>query len=86
MQYLSETGSLSMTKVNLSGNIVPHVAHCWYSDRLLYALAIMYTNDDQIGPMNAISDTQTNFYFHRLFLGQSYPDLYCSFIANITHC
>ena len=34
------------TKVNLPGNIMSDVAHCWYSDYFLCALAIMYTNDD----------------------------------------
>ena len=51
------------TKVNLPSNNMSDVAHCWYFDHCLYALAIMYTNDDQFVPMNAISDTSSNFDF-----------------------
>ena len=57
------------TKVNLSGNIMFDVAHSWYSDQCVYALAVMYTNDDQFVPMNAISDTPTIFYFNNLIMG-----------------
>ena len=51
----------------------------------LYALAIMYTNDNLFFPMNAISDTPTNFDYYHLILGYSYHHLYCTFIVNITH-
>ena len=61
------------------------VAYCWYSDYCLYALAIMYTNDDQFVPMNVMSDTPTNFDFHHLILEYLYPHLYCTHIVNITH-
>ena len=54
------------------------VAHCWYSDYCLNALAIMYTSDDQIVPVNAISDTPTNFDFDHLILEYLYPHLYCT--------
>ena len=73
------------TKVNLPGNIMSDVAHCWNSDYCSDALAIMYTNDDQFVPMNTISDTPANFDFHHLILGYSYPHLYCTYIVNITH-
>ena len=73
------------TKVNLPGNIMSDIAHCWYSDHCLYALAIMYTNDDEFVPMNAISDTSTNIDFHHLILEYLYPHLYCTYIVNITH-
>ena len=59
-------------------------AHCWYSDQCLCALAIMYTYDDQFVPMNAISDTPTNFDFHHLILGYSYPHLYSEHHTWIT--
>ena len=61
------------------------VAHCWYSDNCLDALAIMHTNDDQFVPMNTISDTSTKFDFYHLILGYLYPHLYCTYIVNITH-
>ena len=36
----------SCAKVNLLDNFMSNVAHCWYSDYFLGALAMMYTNDD----------------------------------------
>ena len=71
--------------MNLPGNIMSDVAHCWYYDYSLYALAIMNTNADQFVPMNVISDTPTNFDFYHQILGYLYPHLYCTYIVNITH-
>ena len=48
------------TKVNLLASFMFDVAHCWYYDYCLDAIAIMYTNDEKFVPMNAISDTSTN--------------------------
>ena len=75
----------SCAKVNLLINYMFYVAHCWYYDYCLDALAIMYTSD--IVPMNAISDPPSNFYFYHLILEYSYPYLYlyCAYIVNITH-
>ena len=57
MQNLSETGAFSCVEVNLLANFMFDVAYCCYSDYCLDAFAIMYTNDDQLVPMNAISNT-----------------------------
>ena len=73
------------TKVNLPGNIMSDVVHCWYSDYCLYALAITYTNVDQFVPMNIISNTPTNFDFYHLIFGYLYPHLYCTYIVKITY-
>ena len=73
------------TKVNLLASFMFDVAHCWYYHYCLDALAIMYTNDDQFVPMNAISNTPTYFDFYHLILGYLYPRLYCTYIVNITH-
>ena len=73
------------TKFNLPGNTMSDVAHGWYYDYCLYALAIMYTNDDQFVPMNTISDTSSNFDFYHLILEYLYPHLCCTYIVNITH-
>ena len=61
------------------------VPHCWYSDNCIDALAIMYANDDQIVPMNAISNTQSNIDFNHLILEYSYPYSYRAYIVNIIH-
>ena len=73
------------TKFNLPGNIMSDFAHYWYSDYCLYALAIIYTNDDQFVPINIISDTSKKFDFYHLVLEYLYPHLYCTCIVNITH-
>ena len=74
------------TKVNLFAGFIFDVAHCLLIyDHCLDALAIMYTNDDQFVPMNAISNTLTNFDFYHLILGYLYLHLYCTYIVNITH-
>ena len=76
----------SCAKVNLLVNYMfDVVAHYWYSDYCVDALAIMNTNDDQIVPMNAISNTPSNLDFYHLMLGYSYPYLYCSYIVNINY-
>ena len=56
------------TKVYLLASFMSDVAHCWYSDHYSFELAIMYTNDDQFVPMNAISDTSTNFDFYHIYI------------------
>ena len=61
------------------------VAHCWYYDHCLDALAIMYTNYYKIVPLNAMSNTPSNLHFNYLILEYSYPYQYCTYIVNITH-
>ena len=58
----------SCVEVNLLSNFMFDVAYCWYSDHCYDAFAIMYTNDDQIVTMNAISNTPSNFDFYHLIL------------------
>ena len=74
------------TKVNLLAGFMFDAAYCLFIyDHCLDALAIMYTNDDQFVPMNAISNTQTNFDFYHLIFWYLYLHLYCTYIVNITH-
>ena len=48
----------SCAKVNLLASVMfDVVVHCWYYDYCLDALAMMYTNDDKIVPLNAMSNT-----------------------------
>ena len=76
----------SCAKVNLLASVkFDVVARCWYYDYCLDAIAITYTNYDQIVPLNAISNTPSNLDFYHLILEYSYPHLYCTYIVNITH-
>ena len=71
----------SCAKVNLLANFMFDIAHCSYSDYCLDTLTVMNINDDQIVPMNAISNSPTNFYFYHLMLG-IHIHIY---IVNIIH-
>ena len=77
----------SCAKDNLLANIMFDVVHCWYSDYCLDALAIMNINDDQIVPMNAISNAPSNFDFYHLIQGYSYVYIYiyCTYVVSNTH-
>ena len=61
------------------------VAHYWHLDYSLDALAIMYTNDDQFVPMNAISDAPTNFDLYHLIMVYSYLHVCCTYIVHMAN-
>ena len=75
----------SCVEVNLLSNFMFDVAYCWYSDHCYDAFAIMYTNDDQIVTMNAISNTSSNFDFYHLILALAITASCLNMLTNSLH-